>query len=227
MGMARVERILTAIASQPDGSMSDRLCTAAAEELSATGVSVALAGSNNLLDTISATPAARGIDTLQSDLGEGPSYDAHRDGWPVLVEDLDEADNWPIFGPAAAGLGVRSVFAFPLRRGAVRLGAFTLSRPTAGDLTGEEHADALVFARLALDLVLTLQADTAPGMLDENVIGTGASTSGIHQATGMVSVQLGITVGAALAVLRAHAYADGRNLHDVANDVVARRLRLE
>jgi hypothetical protein len=47
----------------------------------------------------------------------------------------------------------------------------------------------------------------------------------VHQATGMISVQLGVTATVALIRLRAYAYANDRALREVAGDVVARRLR--
>ena len=47
----------------------------------------------------------------------------------------------------------------------------------------------------------------------------------VHQATGMIIVQLGVTAAVALIQLRAYAYAHDRRLSDVARDVVARRLR--
>jgi hypothetical protein len=43
----------------------------------------------------------------------------------------------------------------------------------------------------------------------------------------MVSVQLGVTAAIALVRLRAHAYANGRRLREVAGDVVARRMRFD
>src|SRR5437763_51787 len=51
--------------------------------------------------------------------------------------------------------------------------------------------------------------------------------SEVHQATGMITVQLGVTVAVALVRLRAYAYAHDRRLRDVAADVVARRLRFD
>ena len=42
----------------------------------------------------------------------------------------------------------------------------------------------------------------------------------------MISVQLEVSAAEALVRLRAHAYAEGRTLRDVAADVVGRRLRL-
>jgi hypothetical protein len=47
----------------------------------------------------------------------------------------------------------------------------------------------------------------------------------VHQATGMIIGQLGVTATVALIRLRAYAYAHDRRLRDVAADVVARRLR--
>ena len=48
--------------------------------------------------------------------------------------------------------------------------------------------------------------------------------NGVWQATGLTSVALGIDVVAALAVLRAHAFATGRVVDDVAADLVGGRL---
>ena len=47
----------------------------------------------------------------------------------------------------------------------------------------------------------------------------------VHQAAGMVSAQLEVSIVQALVRLRAHSFATGCALDDVASDVVARRLR--
>ena len=47
----------------------------------------------------------------------------------------------------------------------------------------------------------------------------------VHQATGMVAEQLGITVTEALIRLRAYAFTQDRALTDVANDVVTGAFR--
>jgi AmiR/NasT family two-component response regulator len=46
----------------------------------------------------------------------------------------------------------------------------------------------------------------------------------VHQATGMVSVQLDVTAADALATLRARAFQTGRSIQQIAVDVVDRRL---
>jgi AmiR/NasT family two-component response regulator len=49
----------------------------------------------------------------------------------------------------------------------------------------------------------------------------------IHQATGMLAVQLGVGLDEAFVRLRAHADADGRPLRQLAREVVDGHLRLE
>jgi GAF domain-containing protein len=224
----RILRVVEAIAAQPPGSLADRLCSAAAQLLDASGASLSVAANDDLLHVICAMDGvARTGEDLQIDLGEGPSYSAHRNGSPVLVSDLDVDESWPAFAPAAAGSGLRGIFAFPLRRGAVRVGALTLYRDVPGGLTADQHQDALVFAQVALDLVLALQADRPIGELDDVFLAEAGNHAEIHQASGIVAVQLGVAVGAALGLLRAHAFTHDRSLRDIATDVVARRLRFD
>jgi AmiR/NasT family two-component response regulator len=53
------------------------------------------------------------------------------------------------------------------------------------------------------------------------------SRTEVSQATGVLMAQLDLTATAALARLRAHAYATGMTATDVARDILERRLRLE
>lgn len=49
----------------------------------------------------------------------------------------------------------------------------------------------------------------------------------VHQATGMIAVQLDSSLDDAIARLRSEAFAGRRSLYDLARDVVARRVRFE
>jgi AmiR/NasT family two-component response regulator len=49
----------------------------------------------------------------------------------------------------------------------------------------------------------------------------------LYQAQGMVMVQLGVGLIEALVRIRAHSYAQDRNLNDVAADIIARKLRFD
>ena len=73
--------------------------------------------------------------------------------------------------------------------------------------------------------MLVLQADAPGGTLAAELEAGADLHYPVHQASGMVSVQLGVSVGQALIRLRAYSFADDRPLADVAASVVARTLR--
>lgn len=227
MQQQRLVGVLEAVARQPPGDLPTRLCAAAAERLTAPGVALSLNIEGTVMQTVAATADGIEPEALQVDLGEGPTWDAHRNGTPCLAPDLSSNQQWPAMSPAATAAGTLAAFSFPMRSGQVRLGSLSLYRGHAGDLTPHEHTDALLFARVALDVCLALQVGRDGSELDALLETSARNTAEIHQATGMASVQLGLEVGQALAVLRARAYADERTLPDLASDVVARRVRLD
>ena len=169
------------------------------------------------------------VEELQYALGEGPCVDAHQLGRPVLEPDLAEPSTprWAAFTGPALDAGVRAIFGFPLRVGAVRLGALNLYCDRPGPLTAEQHADALVAADVATHAILALQANAPPGQLAVELETGSDFRYVVHQATGMVAVQLDVSVGHALIRLRAYAFGNERPLEDVAHDVVARVLRFD
>jgi hypothetical protein len=227
MEQRRIERVLDAIAAAAPAPLIERWCAVATDHLEASGAGVALVLGDAVLQTVHASGLARTTDGLQADLGEGPAFDAHRTGRPVLVEDLTVASGWPAFAPAAVRAEVGSVFAFPLRSGAIQLGAATFCRPRGSELTSAQHAEALILTRFALDLVLAVQSGREVDDLDQLFVDGAGSSAEIHQATGIVAVQLGVAVDAALAVLRARAYVERRPLRALARDIVARDLRFD
>jgi hypothetical protein len=168
------------------------------------------------------------LEELQFVTGDGPAEADFRFGTPVLIPDLDSmTPRWPGFGPAAVAAGARALFVLPLQAGAIRVGVLSLYRAAPGPLTAEELADGLVLADIALQLVL----DSAAGISGQPgyrpLDGLPGSRAEVYQATGMISVQLGVSLDEAFARLRAHAWASGFALGDVADDVVRRLLRFE
>jgi GAF domain-containing protein len=166
------------------------------------------------------------VERLQYDLGEGPCVDAYNEDRPVLEPDLvnPRTPRWLAFSGPATEAGVHAIFGFPLHVGAVRLGALNLYRDEPGPLGDDQHADAIVMASVAAQTVLSLQAEAAPGMLAPKLEAAADFQYAVHQASGMVAVQLGVSVGQALIRLRAFAFANDRHVSAVAADVVARRL---
>jgi ANTAR domain len=185
-------------------------------------------------------PVSEQLAELQLMLGEGPCHDVLASAGPVLAGDLGDAQSgrrWPAFTPAACQLGAGAVFAFPLIVGAIRAGVLGLYRGAPGPLPGRQFGDLLILADAATVMLL----GSADGDGED---GDGAALDGqapdlalhppdlalhraeIDQATGMLTVQLGVQAGEAFVRLRAYAYSQDRRLADVAGDIVARRLRL-
>ena len=171
----------------------------------------------------------RTITGLQMELGEGPCLQAHASGIPVLLPDLtaENANRWPAFAAAALAVGVHAEFSLPLTVGPGGIGTFDLCRDRPGMLSDEHLADALVAADIARDAVLYQPyAPGGPGMA-ELLATVGTDRIVIHQATGMIAAQLDDTIANALARLRAAAFASGRSMYDIAQDVVERRVRFD
>lgn len=193
-----------------------------------TGASVVLTAPQRTQSVVSAfEPRAGAVQDLEFTLGEGPVSDACADGAPVLVGDVRHAgDRWPQFAPAVAKLGVEAVYAFPLRRGAVKLGALLFYRDQARRLSADELGLARLVAILVTDIVLELQAEAASESLAWG-LDLSDYRAVVHQATGMVSVQLDCSVEEALVRIRGHAFGTDRPLDDVVKEVVAGALRFD
>src|SRR5437764_10214190 len=120
-----------------------RIADLCVEMLDVTGAGISLVSDTGTRGVICATDdVAMRIEELQLTLGEGPCVDALGRGGPVLIPDLDDpgdvlTDRWPAFMSAAAEAGVRAVFAFPVRIGAISLGAIDLYRTRPGGLSDE------------------------------------------------------------------------------------------
>jgi ANTAR domain len=229
----RVVRIWAQVGQQSQGapiSMA-HVCAAAVAAVRVDGAGVTVMVSPTVRETVHATDGiAAQLEELQLMLGEGPCMDAFTDGGPALAADLqagEYAARWPAFTPAAMDSGAGAVFALPLQIGAIRLGALDLYRSRPGPLTAHQLADALTYAETAgmllLDTAAGVQPDTAELAWQHD--DATANQAVVHQATGMILVQLGVTAEAAFARLRGYAYAHNRSLGEVAREVVDRRLR--
>jgi hypothetical protein len=232
----QVAQVVKLIAQQPvapadgDGVVGNlkRLCAAATGALSVSGVGMSVMAEDGVRGVAAASDAAsERIEELQFVLGEGPCIDAFAARRPVLVPDLADGvvNHWPVYTSTVLQGGVRAVFAFPLQVGAARLGVLDVFRAHPGSLSDDELRQALTFADVAVTTLLDGQENAYPGTaadgLDE-AIGRGAE---LFQAQGMIMVQLGVNLAEALARIRAHAYAEDRNLHEAARDIVERKLR--
>jgi hypothetical protein len=211
-------------------SIVDRLCAAAVVLLSLRGAGLSLMVEGELRGTAGVSdPGIAVVQELQLVLGEGPCVDAWRTMEAVLEPDLagPAVVRWPAFAQAGVEAGVRAVFAFPLHLGAAGIGVLVLYRNRAGALSADELAYGLVLADIATQVILGLQAGAQADTLHELLAKEPTHWASIHQATGMVAVQLGIPLDEAFVRLRAHAFARELALELVARDIVDGHLHLD
>ena len=220
------------------------VCETAVRLSGVDGAAVAVFAPSRSRELVYATDAlGQQIDDLQFTLGEGPCLDAYRTGSPQLCPQLDtdaQLSRWPAFCDGAYELGARAVFAFPVLTQVRPLGVLELYRCTVGDLGPWQRDTAAMCAGAiadtlagnwrshlsgAIDAVAAIEA-AASGADAKLVAGNQFSRATVYVASGMVAVQLGISADEGLDRLRAHTYAQGRSITDVAADIIAKRLLL-
>ncbi len=219
---------ITALARSEGIDVRVRHAVSACGEAIGAGAALSMSTSRGPHEPVFATDRRSDeLEDLQATLGQGPSAEVIGGGGPVLEGELDGAEalaRWPEFTPTALARGVGAIFAVPVGMGAARIGVLGLYRDERGALSNDQFDAVLVYADAALMLALDERGGLAPGAVD--LIGAGFSErrAEVHQAAGMVSVQLGVSLTDALVALRARAYGEGRTLAEVAADVTARRM---
>ncbi len=207
-----------------------RLCGVCVDLLNVTGAGISVMTGEGSAGTVSASDelAAR-VEEWQFSYGEGPCRDAYDTNLPVLIADLADgsdgrSERWPVFGDAVRKSGIQAMFAFPLRVGTRTFGVLDLFRDEVGRLSSAQVNLASALADVAAGSLLQL-SDMSTGLLVDSAVDRSEYRLVVHQAAGMVSVQLGVSTAEALVRLRARAFADGRTVSALATDVVNRLIR--
>jgi GAF domain-containing protein len=165
------------------------------------------------------------IEVFQLQNAEGPCFDCYRSGEAIEVDDLaSAADRWPRLVPIATGAGFRSAHAFPLRlRGRV-LGALNLFRLSPGRLQPADVVAAQALTDVATIAILQHRAAVDAQTLSEQLHFALNSRIAIEQAKGIVAQKTGIGMDEAFTRMRAYARGSRRQLSEVAQDVIDRRV---
>ena len=235
LNVAIDEQLLAAVDGRRGVDAADRLCEACVVlfDIDAAAISLVFDGASS--GTLgSSSTAARIYDELQFTFGEGPCLDSVTGRKPISVVDLADPkeSRWPAFGPALLAHEIRGVLAVPVVVAGAYVGALDLFRKRPGRLEDEQFAGSIVAAELAgVPLLDLLDADLQAAVSDPNSNAwaelNALSRAEVSQATGMLVAQLGVEPAEALVRLRAYAYAAGRDVTDVARDILDRRLKLE
>ncbi|MFF4882041.1 GAF and ANTAR domain-containing protein [Streptomyces nigra] len=225
--------LISQVNGLPASAVPDALCRACANlfpEMS--GLSVSVLGSGTFTGVVLCTSdeVASRLAEVQYTLGEGPGVEAIRLRAPVFATDLDappDSRRWPLFSVQAARAGAAAAFSLPLTGAGTALGTLDLYRDVPGSLpvdrvrTALLVADAVTLAVVALD-----HASPDPEGVMTWLSGAETDREEVHQATGMIMVQLGVSAEEALLRLRARAFAQGSTAVEVARAVLNRSLDL-
>ena len=183
---------------------------------------------------------------LQQTLVQGPSLDAFQHAVPILVDDLRTTPMpWPLLGASApADLPVRSLAVLPLPNpplaprseivaaddsGGAAMGG--RRQPALGVLiVGRDHPEPFTttqvtaLSHLAGVLATLLVHRAATGELAEADVDP---SDDLAIVVGMLEERLDTGAGEAMSKMRAHAFAAGCTIHDLARAVLGGRTPLE
>jgi hypothetical protein len=208
-----------------------RLARAAARVLPVDGAGISLFFADDRRLPLGASdPVAGEVERLQFTVGEGPCLSAHAEGRPVVADERSLATRWPAFHDALLSrTPVRGTISLPLSGGLHGIGALDLYVVPPRDVGALSLRDALAVAdEITAALQAQSRADRRTGGVPAWVDAPATDRRAIvWQALGYVNAGLGLDSEDALAVLRAHAYATGVDLDEVAGEVVGGRLPLE
>jgi hypothetical protein len=225
MATDRLVDIFALLARYEKGGASEgSLCLVAAEITELSGAGIALSSDSNLMTSMGTTtgPATELMD-IEITLREGPCTDACRG--EDAVEDIDllrgSTPRWVVYTPQAIAVGARAVFGFPVRIGAVRLGALSLYRDKRGALTYEQASDGYLMASVIGRAILAMQAGASGNALATELEREATFDFAIHQAAGILAIQGFTDVGSALVLLRTHAFATNTPISTLATRVIA------
>jgi hypothetical protein len=225
---------LAALAAEFPGSelLPERLARACAQVLPVDGAGISLFFASDRRLPLGASDAASAeAERLQFTAGEGPCLTSHATGDVVLADAATLRARWPGYNDAlVARTPIRGSLSLPLRDELRGIGALDLYAVPPREVGSLILDDALTMAaQVAAALQQQGRQDRTspsggPAWLDAPA---AERRSRVWQAIGFVNSALGVPSPDALALLRAHAYADGQSLDDLAGQVLSRQVPIE
>ena len=211
--------------------LPERLARACARVLPVDGAGISLFfASDRRLPLGASDPVAAEAERLQFTAGEGPCLSSHAEGRPILADEATIENRWPAYHDAlVTHTPIRGTISLPLVDDLQAIGALDLYLVPPHDVRSLSLQDALtitgqVAALFRAEDLRARQQSAAPAWLDAPAATRRAT---VWQAMGFLNAGLGVTSCDALDILRAHAYADGLDLDELAGRVIHRELPLE
>jgi GAF domain-containing protein len=175
----------------------------------------------NLALVASSSDETRLLELFQLQNNQGPCLDCVRTGSAVTSGDLDDdRARWPLFVPAAAMAGFRSVAAVPLRLRDQTIGGLNLFMDSPHEVPARDRQLAQALADVATIGILQQRSLHRSHVLSEQLQNALTSRIAIEQAKGVLAERGDLTLDAAFDLLRRYARDHNLKLTEVANAVV-------
>ena len=175
----------------------------------------------NLALVASSSDETRLLELFQLQNNQGPCLDCVRTGSAVTSGDLDDdRARWPLFVPAAAMAGFRSVAAVPLRLRDQTIGGLNLFMDSPHEVPPRDRQLAQALADVATIGILQQRSLHRSHVLSEQLQNALTSRIAIEQAKGVLAERAELTMDAAFDALRRYARDHNLKLTEVANAVV-------
>jgi hypothetical protein len=227
----RFMQALRAEAGPPAGDqvpIAVRLTRAAAAALPVDAASLTVDAGLDLRAPVAASSeTAATAERLQFTAVEGPCLHVTETGTPVVAPEEDLARWWPVFHDLlVSNTPLRSVVALPLPAPLEGLGVLEMFSTEPAGAARMDSSEAQIVARLiARRLDRDADWSTRSALDGPAWVNTPGARrrSRLWIGVGMVIAELHLPAPDALAVLRSHAYATGRSVDDLADDLVVGR----
>lgn len=194
------------------------LASSSVEGAHSISVSTGLGG--DLVCAASTSDLAHQIDALQTELGEGPTFDALASGGPSGSDSLISERRWPEFSNRAMYRGIASVLSVPLPASASTFGAITLYSTREQAFSDEAvkaveslaAQAAVVIANSLLYWQMAELADQLKQALESRTV--------IDQAKGILMAREGMSADEAFATLLRASQSGNVKVRDIAQKLV-------
>jgi GAF domain-containing protein len=197
--------------AQPGTDATLKIIVAAAVALlpEASWAGISLIENRQVRPAVPTDEIAETLDKLQTDLGEGPMFDALYEHPTVHIPDLTQETRWPRFVADATGRGVRCMLSLRLYTSSRSLGALNVYGSEPGVFSEESINTAEILAQHAA-------VGVAGAAAQEQFQAALASRDLIGQAKGILMQRDGLTGLQAFATLTSASQQTNIKLIDVA-----------
>jgi len=207
-----------------------RLARAYTEVLAVDGAGLSLMDTGEQRVPLGASsPVAEAAERLQFTVGAGPCIAAHETRQPVFADEQDLRRRWPVFTDLLfRETPYRAVVGLPLRPALSGAGAMDLYFERPDDVPRLDVFEAMAVGELVSSALsdAAVWSDWSSSDGPEWLHGPAPRRrAAVWEAMGKLGVDLDVGSPTALDLLRAHAYAGGSTVDDVADDFLSGRVR--